>query len=112
MVLGAFGAHALSGVLDGRTAAVWDTAVRYHAVHAVASVALSAAGPLWRSPWCAAAGTAWLAGIALFSGSLYALALTGIGWLGAITPIGGLALIAGWICLALSASVLREGSPG
>jgi len=89
VALGAFGAHGLKNLLaTNDTAAIWQTAVLYHLIHAVAS--LWAAG---RSPmivWI------WTAGILVFSGSLYILAVTNMRWLGAITPIGGLLFLAGW----------------
>ena len=113
VALGAFGAHGLKDLLEanGRTD-VWKTAVLYHLVHAVAMLALSftaggrsedEAAPRWR----AGRGAWWmfLAGVLIFSGSLYTLALTNIGWLGAITPIGGVALLGGWLTLALKPPV-------
>ena len=97
VALGAFGAHGLKTVLEqtGR-AANWETAVLYHLVHAVVLAAISRIEPLPRAAW-------WLftAGIVIFSGSLYVLAVTGIKMLGAITPFGGLALLGGWLALAL-----------
>jgi uncharacterized membrane protein YgdD (TMEM256/DUF423 family) len=100
VALGAFGAHGLRARLDARALEVWETAVRYHLVHAVALLALAL------SPHAAQLRTAgWLfaAGIALFSGSLYALALGGPRLLGPVTPLGGLALIAGWLWIARAA---------
>ncbi len=97
VALGAFGAHGLRERLDAHALGVWETAVRYHLVHAVALLAIAL------SPHAAALRSAsWLfaAGIALFSGSLYALALGGPRVLGPITPLGGLALIAGWLWIA------------
>lgn len=104
VVAGAFGAHALAGALDADARAVYDTAGRYHLVHSLALAAgalAPAAGA--RRRWCAAACGAWLAGMVVFSGSLYLLALTGAGWPGALAPVGGLALIAGWGALAVAA---------
>lgn len=104
VILGAFGAHALAGALDADAGAMYDTAGRYHVFHSLALAAgalAPAAGA--RRGWCAAACGAWLAGIVVFSGSLYLLALTGAGWLGAIAPVGGLALMAGWAALAVAA---------
>ena len=96
VALGAFGAHGLENAVDDpHLVAVWRTGARYHLVHALALAAL-AAHP--NRP--ALAGWLFVAGILVFSGSLYGLALTGIGWLGAITPIGGLCLVAGWLALA------------
>jgi len=92
IALGAFGAHALKGVLEANHARdLWNTAVLYHLVHAPALLwAATAESLLTGVILC------WTAGIVLFSGSLYALAFTKISWLGAITPIGGLLLLAGW----------------
>lgn len=96
---GAFGAHLLKDTLtENHTREVWSTAVLYHLVDA--PVLLWLAG---RKRVCATPIVLFTAGILLFSGSLYALALTNIHWLGAITPFGGLLLMAGWICIALMA---------
>ena len=103
---GAFGAHALRARLDPRMLEVFETAVRYQMFHALA---LFAAAWLWQQTSTTAAqvaGWAFLAGILLFSGSLYALALTGVRGLGAITPIGGVAFLVGWAALALAATRL------
>lgn len=101
VALGAFGAHALKSRLAPDLQVVWQTAVQYHAWHALG---LAGAGLyLMHRPEAYLAGwSAWLfvAGIILFSGSLYALALTGTRALGAITPIGGVAFIAGWLAFA------------
>ena len=96
VALGAFGAHGLSDVLakNGR-AEEWSTAVLYHLVHACVLLALSLRRPPRAAWWLFAAG------IVVFSGSLYLLALTNTRWLGAITPLGGLALLGGWLALAL-----------
>ena len=102
--LGAFGAHALKARLAPDMQAIWQTAVQYHAWHALG---LLAAGLLMmHRPDAPALGlAAWLfvAGIALFSGSLYALALSGVRGLGAITPFGGVAFLAGWLAFAWAA---------
>lgn len=104
--LGAFGAHALKERLSERYLAIWETAVQYQMFHAVGLLAvgilMSSAlfGPSTQLSW---AGYLLLAGIVIFSGSLYALSLSGIGILGAITPIGGVAFIAGWIMLIIAA---------
>lgn len=100
VALGAFGAHGLRARLDAHALGVWETAVRYHLVHAVALLAIAL------SPHAAALrASGWLfaAGIALFSGSLYVLALGGPRALGPVTPLGGLAFIAGWLWLARAA---------
>src|SRR5687768_4689793 len=96
VALGAFGAHGLSGVLakNGR-AEEWSTAVLYHLVHACVLLALSLRRPPGAAWWLFAAG------IVVFSGSLYLLALTNTRWLGAVTPLGGLALLGGWLALAI-----------
>lgn len=95
--LGAFGAHGLKEVLAGHgTTAIWQTAVLYHLVHAAVLWAVAAHEPFRRTPWFA-----FVAGITIFSGTLYILAVTGVRWLGAITPIGGVALLLGWVWLAI-----------
>jgi uncharacterized membrane protein YgdD (TMEM256/DUF423 family) len=101
---GAFGAHALRARLTPEMLAVWETAARYQMYHALAliAVALLAARGL-PGPWAAAAGLLG-GGILLFSGSLYALALTGVRGLGAITPLGGLCWLAAWTLLLLAGS--------
>ena len=99
--LGAFGAHALKAQLAPDALAIWQTAVQYHAWHALGLFGIGLL--LHRAPGDRLLRTAaWLllAGIVLFSGSLYALALTGVRMLGAITPFGGVAFIAGWCVLA------------
>lgn len=104
VALGAFGAHALRARAPADLLSVWQTAVQYHAWHALA---LFGTGMLMLNrPDATLAGvSAWLfvAGVVLFSGSLYALVLTGARALGAITPIGGAAFIAGWLVLAWAA---------
>ncbi|PLW70964.1 DUF423 domain-containing protein [Pseudohalioglobus lutimaris] len=101
VTFGAFGAHALRSRLDDYSIGVFETAVQYHFYH---SLALLAVGVIALSQpqtvLLKSAGWLFLIGIIVFSGSLYVLALTGIKWLGAITPFGGLAFIAGWACLA------------
>jgi uncharacterized membrane protein YgdD (TMEM256/DUF423 family) len=99
VLLGAFGAHALRGVLDGEGRELWHTASQYHFWHALA-LALACLLPAGRARRSAAA--AFALGIVLFSGSLYALALGAPRWCGAITPLGGVAFIAGWIALGLA----------
>ena len=103
VLAGAFGAHGLEARLAPRMLDVWDTAARYHLLHAVALLALAAAGPLWAQRSAAVAAACWGTGMLLFSGSLYLLAVTGIGVLGAITPLGGVALVAGWCAVAVAA---------
>ena len=103
VICGAFGAHALRGQLAPDLLDVWETAARYQMYHALALFA--SAWVYSRGATSCAKWSGWLfiAGVLLFSGSLYALALTGIRPLGAITPFGGGALIAGWISLAVGA---------
>jgi uncharacterized membrane protein YgdD (TMEM256/DUF423 family) len=98
VILGAFGAHGLKELLaQNGTAAIWDKAVFYHFIHAVMLFVLAQRQPLKAGPWwCFFLGTV------IFSGSLYVLAVTNLHWLGAITPVGGVSLIAGWIWLALA----------
>lgn len=101
---GAFGAHALRDRLAESLLDVFETGARYHMYHALALVAVGIA--LQRSSdgastWLAASGWLFVVGAVLFSGSLYLMALTGVRWLGAITPLGGVAFIAGWAALAL-----------
>jgi uncharacterized membrane protein YgdD (TMEM256/DUF423 family) len=100
---GAFGAHALKARLAPDLLAVFETGARYQMYHAIGIVL--AAWAATRFPGAAAAWAGWLfvAGTVLFSGSLYALALSGVRALGAVTPFGGVAFIAGWIALALAA---------
>jgi uncharacterized membrane protein YgdD (TMEM256/DUF423 family) len=101
--LGAFGAHGLRARLSPEMLAVFETGVRYHMYHALALVATAAFMAKLDGRAVAAAGWCFTAGIFIFSGSLYALALTGVTVLGAITPIGGLAFLAGWVLLAVAA---------
>jgi len=98
---GAFGAHALEGRLPPGDLAIFETAVRYQLLHAVALLAVAGLG----GRGYAVATPAWsfTLGVLIFSGSLYLLVLTGARWLGAITPIGGIALLVGWAALAWSA---------
>jgi uncharacterized membrane protein YgdD (TMEM256/DUF423 family) len=98
---GAFGAHGLRPRLTPDHLAVFETGVRYQMYHALALLAVSWAVSRWPGPWPLRAGWLFLLGSFLFSGSLYALALTGARWLGAIAPVGGVALLAGWTCLLL-----------
>jgi len=108
VALGAFGAHALSSRLTERLLANYETGVRYHFYHTLALIAVALILSRWpESNLATTAGWLFIIGIAIFSGSLYILALTGITKLGAITPIGGVALIAGWVCLFLAAWRMR-----
>eukprot|EP00656_Telonema_subtile_P047140 TRINITY_DN5398_c0_g1_i1.p2 TRINITY_DN5398_c0_g1~~TRINITY_DN5398_c0_g1_i1.p2 ORF type:complete len:128 (-),score=22.18 TRINITY_DN5398_c0_g1_i1:158-541(-) len=110
--LGAFGAHALKEVLLKRsTTKTWGTAVHYHLIHSAALLGLAALRKQKDAPMLANASACWSAGVLLFSGSLYGLALGGPKLLGPVTPIGGLFLIAGWVCVgchALSDEAIKE----
>lgn len=99
VLLGAFGAHALRGVLDAQHSELWQTAVNYHVWHALALVLAVGLG---RGRSGRVATGSFAIGIVLFSGSLYALALGAPRWSGVITPFGGLAFMVGWIALGLS----------
>jgi uncharacterized membrane protein YgdD (TMEM256/DUF423 family) len=103
VALGAFGAHALKARLDEYSLSVYQTAVQYHFYH---SLALLAVGLLYlwhpQSALLRTSGIAFLVGILVFCGSLYVLSFSGLRWLGAITPLGGLAFMLGWTCLALA----------
>lgn len=98
---GAFGAHALRTRLPTDLQAVFETGARYHMYHSLALVAVGLLLHLKPASLVGASGWAFQAGIVLFSGSLYALALSGVRVLGAITPIGGVAFLVGWVLLAL-----------
>lgn len=100
---GAFGAHALRAKLEPRMLEVFETGARYQMYHAIALLGVAWVASRWPGSTATAAGWLLLAGTILFSGSLYAMALTGVRGLGAITPLGGVCFIAGWICLGLTA---------
>ncbi|MEP6778928.1 MAG: DUF423 domain-containing protein [Gemmatimonadaceae bacterium] len=100
---GAFGAHALRAKLEPRMLEVFETGARYQMYHAIALIAVAWAVNRWPGSLTTAAGWLLVAGTVFFSGSLYLMALTGVTKLGAITPIGGVCFIAGWICLAVAA---------
>jgi uncharacterized membrane protein YgdD (TMEM256/DUF423 family) len=105
VTLGAFGAHGLREVLAGNgTAAIWQTAVFYHFIHAVMLCVLANQRPVSPGPWWS-----FLIGILIFSGSLYVLAVTNQRWLGAITPFGGISFLIGWGWLAICP--WRAGAP-
>jgi len=104
VALGAFGAHALKGHLDPDMTAVWQSAVQYHAWHALALLGTGSLMLHWpEKRGLALAAWLFVAGIVLFAGSLYAVALTGLRGLGLITPFGGVAFLAGWAVLAWTA---------
>jgi uncharacterized membrane protein YgdD (TMEM256/DUF423 family) len=97
VALGAFGAHGLKDLLaKNQTLAIWEKAVLYHLVHAAVLLFVARRAPLPVVAWFLI-----LFGVVIFSGSLYVLAFTGVRWLGAITPIGGVCLLGGWLALAL-----------
>jgi uncharacterized membrane protein YgdD (TMEM256/DUF423 family) len=100
---GAFGAHALRGRLGDERAATFRTGADYQLWHAVATVAVAVVAARWHSGWAATGGWLFVAGTLTFSGSLYALAWTGSRRLGAVTPIGGVLLLAGWACVVVGA---------
>lgn len=106
VALGAFGAHGLKATLaELGTAALWEKAVFYHFIHAVILWVLARQPTFCRGPWFC-----FLAGIALFSGSLYALALSGVRGFGAVTPLGGVSFLLGWLWLAWQAG-RKDASP-
>ena len=100
---GAFGAHALKARVTPDMLAVFEVGVRYQMYHAFALIACAWAVTKWPGTLVNASGWLFVVGTIVFSGSLYALSLSGVRWLGAITPFGGLAFLAGWICLAVAA---------
>ncbi len=100
---GAFGAHALRARLAPELLVVFETGARYQMYHALGLVAVAWSASRWPGAATTAAGWLLVAGTLLFSGSLYALALSGVRALGAVTPFGGLAFLAGWLCLAWAA---------
>jgi uncharacterized membrane protein YgdD (TMEM256/DUF423 family) len=105
VALGAFGAHGLRSRLGAAELEIWRTAALYHLVHAVALLAVALAGARVRRGRLICG--LWTAGVVIFAGSLYLLAVTGVRWLGAVTPVGGAAFLAGWLVLAVSA--VKEG---
>ena len=100
---GAFGAHALTARLAPEQLVVFETAARYQMFHALALIAIAWVCSRWPCRLALVAGWSFVAGSVLFCASLYALALTGVRWLGAVTPLGGLAFLTGWACLCLLA---------
>lgn len=106
---GAFGAHALAARLTPERLATWETAARYHMYGALGLVLIGLLGERWPSPLIAAAGWVMLAGTLVFGGTVYALALGGPRWLGAVTPLGGLCLIVSWLLVAVAAARTVSG---
>lgn len=102
---GAFGAHGLRGYFARfpEFAVTYDTAVRYHLWHALALLAVAWAATRWPGAWVNWSGFLLTAGVVIFSGSLYLLVFTRARWLGAITPLGGIAFLLGWLCLFVAA---------
>ena len=103
VALGAFGAHGLKSRVSAEMLAVFETGVRYQMYHALALLAVGWTATRWPGSAVSVSGWLFLSGIVLFSGSLYLMTFTGARWLGAITPIGGLAFILGWSMLAVAA---------
>ena len=104
VLAGAFGAHGLEGSLTPDLLVIFETGARYHMYHALALLALALAGPgQLGDRWLHATALCWTLGVVVFSGSLYLLALSGVRALGAITPVGGVLLVAGWTVLAVAA---------
>jgi uncharacterized membrane protein YgdD (TMEM256/DUF423 family) len=103
VALGAFGAHALRAALSPEDLATFEVGVRYQMYHALGLLVVAWAATQWQAATVTAAGWAFVLGIVLFSGSLYALVLSGMRWLGAVTPLGGVAFIVGWGLLAWTA---------
>jgi uncharacterized membrane protein YgdD (TMEM256/DUF423 family) len=99
---GAFGAHTLRARVEPRLLEVFETAARYQMYHALALVAVGWAWSRWPNSWVTVSGWLFVAGMILFSGSLYAMTFTGVRWLGAITPFGGVCWIAAWLLLAMA----------
>jgi uncharacterized membrane protein YgdD (TMEM256/DUF423 family) len=108
VMLGTFGAHALQATLAPRQLASYQTGVTYHLFHALALVVLGGLAQVTRpTPWLSRAGLLLGAGIVLFSGSIYAMALGAPRWLGMVAPLGGTSFMLGWIALALHARASR-----
>lgn len=109
---GAFGAHGLRTIVSAQSLAVFETAARYQLIHALAMISAALACGRCARRLSLLAAACFFAGVLLFSGSLYLVVLTGIGSLGLITPVGGVALIAGWLLLAWAALSGRTDAPG
>ncbi len=109
VALGAFAAHGLKARLEPRMFEVFEVGARYHMYHALALLAAAAILARHPSQIGGAAGVCFLFGIVLFSGSLYGLAMTGIGKLGIITPFGGTLFLIGWVCLAIAGARALRG---
>jgi uncharacterized membrane protein YgdD (TMEM256/DUF423 family) len=104
VIAGAFGAHGLRLHYSPESLSIWETAARYQLLHALALLAIGLyLGDRPMTLWQRGAAIGWGVGTLIFSGSLYLLVLTGAGWLGAVTPIGGVGLILGWLAMAVFA---------
>lgn len=111
VALGAFGAHALRPRMETRLFDIYQTAVHYHFLHALALLGLAALAPRLECRLAAASGLFLIGGILLFSGSLYLYTLAGMTAITAVTPVGGMAFIVGWLLLALAARKARHTQP-
>jgi uncharacterized membrane protein YgdD (TMEM256/DUF423 family) len=100
---GAFGAHGLKSRISAEMLSIFEVGVRYQMYHAFALIAAAWVQSKWPSSLVKSGGCLFVIGTILFSGSLYLLSISGMRWLGAITPLGGLAFLAGWVCLAWAA---------
>ena len=110
VVAGAMGVHALRDTLDARALSTFETGVRFQMYHALALLAVGSLAGRWKTGFVKLSGVLFTAGVVLFSGSLYILAITGIGVFGAIAPLGGLSLMAAWTSLIVGAIRQREPS--
>ncbi len=110
VVAGAMGVHALRDVLDAKALNTFETGVRFQMYHALALLAVGSLAGRWKTGFVKLSGVLFTAGVVLFSGSLYILAITGIGVFGAIAPLGGLSLMAAWTSLIVGAIRQREPS--
>jgi len=110
VVAGAMGVHALRDVLDAKALNTFETGVRFQMYHALALLAVGSLAGRWKTGFVKLSGVLFTAGVVLFSGSLYILAITGIGVFGAIAPLGGLSLMAAWTSLIIGAIRQRESS--
>ncbi len=109
VVAGAMGVHALRDTLDARALSTFETGVRFQMYHALALLAVGSLAGRWKTGFVKLSGVLFTAGVVLFSGSLYILAITGIGVFGAIAPLGGLSLMAAWTSLIVGA--IRQRGP-
>lgn len=110
VMAGAMGVHALRDVLDAKALNTFETGVRFQMYHALALLAVGSLAGRWKTGFVKLSGVLFTAGVVLFSGSLYILAITGIGVFGAIAPLGGLSLMAAWTSLIVGAIRQKEPS--